>query len=109
MEYFKSVPQISTTREWKVLPKTPYFNRPHIAIQSYVDGFALECAALAWARREMGLANIKVMIPFRHTIDEGGRVIELMAANRLKQGEGGLEAYAIPAETSTAAARIGSF
>ena len=61
----------------------------------YAEGFALECAALARVRREMGLANVKVMIPFCRTVDEGRRVIEAMAANGLKQGEDGLEVYAM--------------
>jgi pyruvate,water dikinase len=61
----------------------------------YAEGFALECAALARMRREMGLTNVKVMIPFCRTVDEGRRVIEAMAANGLKQGEDGLEVYAM--------------
>ncbi|HEY8460695.1 MAG TPA: phosphoenolpyruvate synthase, partial [Blastocatellia bacterium] len=61
----------------------------------YAEGFALECEALAQARREMGLANVKVMIPFCRTVEEGKRVIEAMAANGLKQGEDGLEVYAM--------------
>ena len=51
--------------------------------------------ALARVRREMGLANVKVMIPFCRTVEEGKRVIEVMAANGLKQGEDGLEVYAM--------------
>ena len=61
----------------------------------YADGFALECAALRRARRELGLTNIKVMIPFCRTVDEGKRVIAAMAANGLRQGEDGLEIYAM--------------
>ena len=61
----------------------------------YADGFALECAALLRARRELGLTNIKVMIPFCRTVDEGKRVIAAMAANGLRQGEDGLEIYAM--------------
>lgn len=61
----------------------------------YAEGFALECQALARARREMGLTNIKVMIPFCRTIDEARQVISAMAANGLKQGEMGLEIYAM--------------
>jgi pyruvate,water dikinase len=61
----------------------------------YADGFALECAALGRARRELGLTNIKVMIPFCRTVDEGRRVIAVMAANGLRQGEDGLEIYAM--------------
>jgi pyruvate,water dikinase len=61
----------------------------------YAEGFALECRALARARGEMGLTNIKVMIPFCRTIDEAQRVIAEMAAHGLKQGEAGLEVYAM--------------
>jgi pyruvate,water dikinase len=61
----------------------------------YAEGFALECAAIARARRGMGLTNVKVMIPFCRTPDEGRRVLDAMAANGLKQGEDGLEVYAM--------------
>jgi pyruvate,water dikinase len=61
----------------------------------YADGFALECAALVRARRELGLTNIKVMIPFCRTVAEGKRVLAAMAANGLRQGEDGLEVYAM--------------
>ena len=63
--------------------------------ERYADGFALECEALLRARRDLGLANIKVMIPFCRTVDEGRRVIAAMAANGLRQGEDGLEIYAM--------------
>lgn len=61
----------------------------------YADGFALECAALVRARKEMGLTNIKIMIPFVRTVAEGKRVIAVMAQHGLKQGEDGLEIYAM--------------
>jgi pyruvate,water dikinase len=61
----------------------------------YADGFALECAALLRARRDLGLTNIKVMVPFCRTVAEGRRVISAMAANGLRQGEDGLEIYAL--------------
>lgn len=61
----------------------------------YAPGFALECAALARVRNKMGLTNLKVMIPFCRTVDEGKRVIEQMAQNGLRQGENGLEIYAM--------------
>ncbi len=61
----------------------------------YADGFALECAALARVRKDMGLVNLKVMIPFCRTVDEGKKVIATMRANGLAQGEGGLEVYAM--------------
>jgi pyruvate,water dikinase len=61
----------------------------------YADGFALECAALARVRKDMGLSNVKVMIPFCRTVDEGKKVIETMRANGLAQGQNGLEIYAM--------------
>jgi pyruvate,water dikinase len=61
----------------------------------YADGFALECAALLRARRDLGLTNIKVMIPFCRTVDEGRRVLATMAHHGLRQGDDGLEVYAM--------------
>ncbi|MDN5001318.1 phosphoenolpyruvate synthase [Bradyrhizobium sp. GCM10027634] len=60
---------------------------------AYTEGFALECAALRLVRQEMGLSNLRVMVPFCRTIAEGRRVIATMAANGLKRGEDGLEIY----------------
>jgi pyruvate,water dikinase len=59
----------------------------------FKPAFALECRALAKAREEMGLTNIKVMVPFCRTIDEGRKVLSEMAANGLKQGDKDLEVY----------------
>lgn len=59
----------------------------------YRDGFALECRAMRKVREEMGLQNVKLMVPFCRTVDEGRRVITEMAANGLVQGEAGLEVY----------------
>jgi pyruvate,water dikinase len=59
----------------------------------YREGFALECRAMRKAREEMGLTNIKLMIPFVRTIDEGERVLAEMAKHGLKRGENGLEVY----------------
>jgi pyruvate,water dikinase len=61
----------------------------------YQEGFALECAALLRVRRDMGLANVKVMIPFCRTIAEGERVIATMSQYGLTQGEDELEVYAM--------------
>jgi pyruvate, water dikinase len=61
----------------------------------YADGFALECAALRRVRKEMGLTNIKIMIPFCRTVAEAKHVIEVMAQHGLKQREEGLEIYAM--------------
>ena len=61
----------------------------------YRDGFALECEALLRVRNDMGLTNLKVMIPFCRTVEEGRRVIAEMASHGLSQGENGLEIYAM--------------
>jgi pyruvate, water dikinase len=59
----------------------------------YREAFALECRALRRVREGMGLRNVKVMIPFCRTVDEGRRVLEEMEANGLARGEDGLEVY----------------
>jgi pyruvate,water dikinase len=59
----------------------------------YEPAFALECQALRKVRDEMGLKNLKVMIPFCRTVDEGKKVMEVMAKNGLKQHVDGLEVY----------------
>jgi len=59
----------------------------------YRDGFALECEAMRRVRDVMGLTNVKLMIPFCRTIDEGKKVIAEMGKHGLKQGENGLEFY----------------
>ena len=59
----------------------------------YQKGFALECEAMKKVRNEMGLLNVKLMIPFCRTIEEGEKVIEEMRSNGLVQGENGLEIY----------------
>ena len=61
----------------------------------YKAGFRLECLALCRAREDMGLINIKPMIPFCRTVEEGEKVIALMAEHGLKQGENDLEIYAM--------------
>jgi pyruvate,water dikinase len=61
----------------------------------YRDGFSLECEALLRVRRDMGLTNVRVMIPFCRTVEEGRRVIAQMTECGLRQGEDGLEVYAM--------------
>jgi len=61
--------------------------------ENYKPAFGLECIALKKARNEMGLTNIKPMIPFCRTPEEGRKVIQVMNEFGLKQGENGLEVY----------------
>ena len=60
---------------------------------AYREGFALECAALKRVRDDMGLTNVLVMVPFCRRVQEARQVIDTMAANGLKRGEGSLEIY----------------
>jgi pyruvate, water dikinase len=59
----------------------------------YKEGFELECKAIKVVREEMGLTNVKVMIPFCRTVDEGKKVVEVMRQYGLKQKDNGLEIY----------------
>jgi len=59
----------------------------------YAPAFALECKALKKVREEFGLTNIKVMIPFCRTVEEGKKVIAEMKKNGLVQGKNGLQVY----------------
>lgn len=61
--------------------------------EKYREGFALECEAMRIVRDEMGLDNVKLMIPFCRTTEEGEKVLEEMEKNGLKQGDKGLEIY----------------
>ncbi|MGI8555535.1 MAG: phosphoenolpyruvate synthase [Pyrinomonadaceae bacterium] len=61
----------------------------------YKAGFRLECLALQRVREDMGLTNVKAMIPFCRTVEEGEKVIRLMAEHGLKQGANDLEIYAM--------------
>jgi pyruvate,water dikinase len=59
----------------------------------YRAGFALECRAMKKVRDEMGLRNVKLMVPFCRTVEEGQRVEAEMARHGLRRGEDGLELY----------------
>ncbi len=61
--------------------------------QRYQAGFALECRAMKKVREEMGLTNLKLMVPFCRTVEEGRKVIAEMEKNGLRRGENGLELY----------------
>ncbi|MEJ2723992.1 MAG: phosphoenolpyruvate synthase [Deltaproteobacteria bacterium] len=61
--------------------------------EAFKPAFELECRALHKARAEVGMTNIKVMVPFCRTPEEGKRVVALMKEFGLVQGEDGLEIY----------------
>jgi pyruvate,water dikinase len=60
---------------------------------NYREGFGLECEAMRVIRDEMGLTNVKLMIPFCRTVEEGKKVLATMASFGLERGKNGLEVY----------------
>lgn len=60
---------------------------------AFLPAFELECQGLKKVRDEFGLTNLKIMIPFCRTVEEGKKVKAIMAKNGLKQGKNGLEIY----------------
>jgi pyruvate, water dikinase len=57
----------------------------------FTDCFALECEALRYVRNDMGLTNVKIMIPFVRTLAEAEGVVRLLAEHGLRRGDNGLE------------------
>jgi pyruvate,water dikinase len=61
--------------------------------KKFKPAFGLECEAIKKVRDEMGLTNVKVMVPFCRTPEEGRKVIEAMKEFGLGQDRNGLEVY----------------
>jgi len=61
--------------------------------EKYKEGFRLECEAMKKVREEYKFDNVKLMIPFCRTVEEGKKVLKTMEEFGLKQGENGLEIY----------------
>jgi pyruvate, water dikinase len=59
----------------------------------YKEGFALECRSIKRVREEMGLTNVIIMVPFCRTVQEGKKVLDVLAENGLKRGEKELKIY----------------
>ena len=59
----------------------------------YQRAFALECRAMRKVRDEMGLTNLKLMVPFCRTVEEGRKVILELERHGLPRGVNGLEFY----------------
>jgi pyruvate,water dikinase len=91
------------TNEYKALvgggPYEPVESNPMIGWRGasrYYDpdfspAFAMECQAIKRVREEIGLRNIWVMIPFCRTLEEGNKVLAIMAENGLVRGENDLK------------------
>ena len=61
--------------------------------EGYREGFDLECRAVRFAREQIGLDNIVVMIPFCRSIEEADNVLKVLSENGLNRGRNGLEVY----------------
>ncbi|MEE4024664.1 phosphoenolpyruvate synthase [Gordonia sp. PKS22-38] len=72
-------------------PMIGYRGASRYLSKDFADCFAMECAALKYVRDEMGLTNVKIMIPFVRTLAEAEGVISLLASHGLRRGENGLE------------------
>ncbi len=59
----------------------------------FKPAFGLECEAIKKVRDVMGLTNVKVMVPFCRTPEEGKKVMGAMRDFGLTQAENGLEVY----------------
>ncbi len=61
--------------------------------EAYRAAFELECRAIKKVRDEMGITNVKAMVPFCRDLDEARKVLDIMAHNGLRRGENGFQAY----------------
>src|SRR5829696_8757764 len=71
-------------------PMLSYRGASRYLSADFAECFAMECAALRYVRDEMGLTNVKIMIPFVRTVAEIEGVVELLASHGLRRGENGL-------------------
>ena len=72
-------------------PMIGYRGASRYLSEDFADCFAMECEALRYVREEMGLQNVKIMIPFVRTPAEGKGVIDLLAQHGLRRGENDLQ------------------
>ncbi len=61
--------------------------------EQYRAAFDLECRAIKRVRDDMGITNVKAMIPFCRNLDEAHKVLGIMAENGLRRGENDFQAY----------------
>ncbi|HEY4957137.1 MAG TPA: phosphoenolpyruvate synthase, partial [Caldimonas sp.] len=57
--------------------------------EAFGEAFAMECEALVRVRREMGFANVEVMVPFVRTLGQAERVVALLAEHGLTRASAG--------------------
>lgn len=59
----------------------------------YRKAFELECLAFKKVRNDMGITNVKAMVPFCRDLNEAHKVLNIMEAKGLKRGDNGFEVY----------------
>ncbi len=52
------------------------------------EAFAMECEAMLRVRRDMGLTNVQLMVPFVRTLEQARKVTELLSNHGLRRGDG---------------------
>ncbi len=72
-------------------PMIGYRGASRYLSEGFAECFAMECEALRYVRDEMGLTNVKIMIPFVRTVTELEGVMTLLAENGLRRGENDLQ------------------
>jgi pyruvate,water dikinase len=71
-------------------PMMGYRGASRYLSEDFRECFAMECEALRYVRDDMGLTNVKVMIPFVRTVAEAEGVIRLLGEHGLRRGENDL-------------------
>ena len=57
--------------------------------ETFGEAFAMECEALVRVRRDMGLTNVEVMVPFVRTLEQARRVVAMLAERGLRRAAAG--------------------
>lgn len=68
-------------------PMLGYRGAARYVSEDFRECFAMECEALRRVRADMGLTNVRIMIPFVRTVGELDEVLEVMASHGLRRGE----------------------
>lgn len=92
---YKNMPGGSPFEKEEENPMIGFRGASRYYSKDYKEAFIWECEALKKVREEMGLVNVKVMLPFVRTPVEGKKVVDIMNEAGLTQGENNLEIYAM--------------
>ncbi|MDO8260893.1 MAG: phosphoenolpyruvate synthase, partial [Candidatus Magasanikbacteria bacterium] len=83
-------------REYEPIESNPmigYRGASRYYSEKFLPAFEMECEALRKVRDDMGLTNLKIMIPFCRTVEEGLEVMKIMERKGLKRGKNNLQIY----------------